>query len=546
MERKAWPEACKAYAYGMMLIDRLYYRQVLAKFKFSWLRQANDLVENAAYALAKIGRLADAVLTLEQGRTRTLDEALSRQEVVAKAVSTVDLDAYKAVSQRIVDLEAELRLTDQPGGRDKVFITAELRQTHDLLQAIVARVHNNVPNLMPQELSLSEITALADTLYQPLVYLITTSQGSLALIVLLSRQAATAAVTAVWLDDFDRSDLANILYDHENTHRYLHGTVFGHLALLRSVLDSIWTTLDQKLMAKLISHLHLLDGRRAMLIPTGTLALLPLHAVALDAMTFQYIPSARALYTVLNDKDHISRPLTFLGIGNPLNRRQQSLAFARIEVEKVATLFDEAKLHYLIYCEEEATRQHLVTYLPGTTHLHFSCHGRFDVYDPLRSALYLAGDDTLTLHNLLDGSLDVSAVRLAVLSACQTGITDFQSVPDEAIGFPAGFLQAGIPGVVSTLWSVDELSTALLMNEFYRQHLKAEREPADALRQAQLWLREATAEEMKLAGYYEQLYIDAGRRDREAFQWMNYYRANPTVKPFAHPYYWAGFVFSGV
>ena len=77
----------------------------------------------------------------------------------------------------------------------------------------------------------------------------------------------------------------------------------------------------------------------------------------------------------------------------------------------------------------------------------------------------------MTLRDLLDSDLDLSASRLAVLSACQTGIIDFRRIPDEAIGFPAGLLQAGVPGVVSTLWLVDDISTALLLARFYRHHL---------------------------------------------------------------------------
>jgi CHAT domain-containing protein len=184
--------------------------------------------------------------------------------------------------------------------------------------------------------------------------------------------------------------------------------------------------------------------------------------------------------------------------------------------------------------------------LPGATHLHFACHATFDVASALDSALFLSGNDTLTLRDLLDGGLDLSAARLAVLSACQTGITDFFKVPEEMVGFPAGFLQAGVPGVVSALWPVADISTALLLTRFYHYHLKDGRDPAMALYLAQGWLRAVTAQEMGLADYYQRLYQESGQKDQDAFRAMRYYRANPSVKPFAHPYYWAGFVFSGV
>lgn len=85
------------------------------------------------------------------------------------------------------------------------------------------------------------------------------------------------------------------------------------------------------------------------------------------------------------------------------------------------------------------------------THLHPACHGSFDLDEPLDSGLWLSGGKRLTLRDLLDGDLDLSSLRLAVLSACQTGMVEFARVPDEAVELPAGFHQAGVPAVISTL-----------------------------------------------------------------------------------------------
>ena len=72
-------------------------------------------------------------------------------------------------------------------------------------------------------------------------------------------------------------------------------------------------------------------------------------------------------------------------------------------------------------------------------------------------------------------------------------------MPDEVIGFPTGFLMAGVPAVIGTLWPVNDISTALLMSKFYEYYLKGPADPtagsahpAVALCQAPLWLRDAT------------------------------------------------------
>jgi CHAT domain-containing protein len=107
-------------------------------------------------------------------------------------------------------------------------------------------------------------------------------------------------------------------------------------------------------------------------------------------------------------------------------------------------------------------------------------------------------------------------------------------------------LQAGVPAVVGTLWPVADISTALLLARFYRYHLQDGLDAAMALHQAQAWLRDSTAAEMNLADWSERCYEASGRTNGDALWWMRYGQANPGEKPFAHPYYWAAFAFSGV
>ena len=133
-----------------------------------------------------------------------------------------------------------------------------------------------------------------------------------------------------------------------------------------------------------------------------------------------------------------------------------------------------------------------------------------------------------------------------MLSACQTGITEFARVPDEAIGLPAGFLLAGVPGVVATLWPVDDVSTALLMAEFYRLLIAERLAPARALRRARVHLRDSTPAQLDLAGWFERRYEASGGTDTDAFHAASYFRAHGDADPpFADPYYWAGFTYTG-
>jgi len=178
------------------------------------------------------------------------------------------------------------------------------------------------------------------------------------------------------------------------------------------------------------------------------------------------------------------------------------LTYARSELSSILNLLP-AGAGAPIY-EQQATREALWAALPGTTMAHFACHGQFGLDDTLDSALLLAQESRLTLRDLVTG--DTSALgnlRLVVLSACQTAITDFGRLPDESIGLPGGFLQAGVPAVIGTLWSINDLSTALLIHRFYELHLRGDaaagltpQPPVRALRLAQQWLRDLTYKEM--------------------------------------------------
>jgi CHAT domain-containing protein len=167
----------------------------------------------------------------------------------------------------------------------------------------------------------------------------------------------------------------------------------------------------------------------------------------------------------------------------------------------------------------------------------------------------LSGGDRLTLRDLLDGDIRLRQARLAVLSACETAVTDYQTLPDEVLGLPAGFLQAGVPGVLATLWRVEDLSAALFMIRFYELHLGTGRNrdsqplpPPRALQSAQQWLRDATSGE--LASYFEARLARLGEnpqgRPFTLAGVAQFSLADPQDRPFAgSPENWAPFVFIG-
>ena len=167
------------------------------------------------------------------------------------------------------------------------------------------------------------------------------------------------------------------------------------------------------------------------------------------------------------------------------------LRFSRQEAETIAAL----KPSGLVATELDfaASRSAVLSgRLRDYRYIHFATHGIFDAARPELSGLVLSRLDSgghpqegfLGLRDLYD--LDLAA-DLVVLSGCQTALG--KEIRGEGLlGLTRGFLYAGAPRVVASLWWIDDRATASLMERFYRGLWVEGLRPAAALRQARLAL----------------------------------------------------------
>jgi CHAT domain-containing protein len=234
------------------------------------------------------------------------------------------------------------------------------------------------------------------------------------------------------------------------------------------------------------------------LVPTGWLGLFPLHAAwtsdtttptgrryALDELRLTYAPNARALQEARRIGAQVA-PTDLLAVEEPRPVHADPLPDVALEVAAACAAFDSPRVRRLEH--ENASLDAVVQALDEASVLHFACHAYARPEEPLDSALIMADDTPLTLRTLLAQRLNA---RLAVLSACETAQTG-RELPDEVVGLPAGLLQAGVAAVIASLWTVPDQATMLLMIEFYERWRRRDEGLAEALRQAQRWLRDAT------------------------------------------------------
>ena len=205
----------------------------------------------------------------------------------------------------------------------------------------------------------------------------------------------------------------------------------------------------------------------------------------IDRYALVYLSSASIttfLYT-LPPRDMESKEKA-IAVGNPeLGEMNYDLPLAEMEAGSLRWTFPDLDLLIRERAKESLLKENIGRYRV----IHIASHGEFNELNPLFSSLKLAGDQKE------DGSLEVNEVfplpikaDLVSLSACQSGLGEITS-GDELIGLNRAFFYSGARSVISSLWRVDDLSTALVMKHFYRLYHKENK--AESLRRAQLTVR---------------------------------------------------------
>ncbi|NEQ36525.1 MAG: CHAT domain-containing protein [Okeania sp. SIO3I5] len=176
------------------------------------------------------------------------------------------------------------------------------------------------------------------------------------------------------------------------------------------------------------------------------------------------------------------------------------LHFTPEECRKLAELYKVPPERHLK--EEKATIANYLKLAQQVNVLHSSHHASSNLSNALESGLRLS-DGTLDLANLYIQSFP--QLSEVFLSCCETNFT-LSEITDDVLTLAGGFLTAGARSVVSTLWSVQDDSTAEFCELYYQFRNQGETSP-EALRKAQFELRK--------------------------------------IPRFNHPYYWAAFVSQG-
>ncbi len=233
----------------------------------------------------------------------------------------------------------------------------------------------------------------------------------------------------------------------------------------------------------------LVDQNGAYLSQTLTVSVAPSAAVYLALKTGAHFETATKpflgiAYSPPESKGTLVATSNTRGVFDLRGPHLSPLPFAR---EEIVTAADTLGTGAVVLNGDDASESKLKALpLQDFKVIHLAAHAVGNEVEPDRAGLVLSAG-----NGSEDGLWQAREIRrtrlnadVIVLSACETGVGHLQG-EEGVMNLARAFFTAGAKSVVASLWSVEDRSTATLMDSFY-QHLASGMTVSDALRQAQL------------------------------------------------------------
>ena len=425
-----------------------------------------------------------AFFTSERGRARSFLDALSTGQVHLRDEEGARLLAQEqetyARLQAARDALAKAYTSPSPDTALIARLKAEVQaaeQAHEQALAAIEARRDQLAALVPGRstvLSLRAVQALLDRDTTLVSYYMIGEEGTLAFVI--THDSFTVVELPEATPEKVREQLVHLLQwpNIDNPHP---------LPLQR---------LYAWLVAPLTPHLH---TSRVGIVPHLLLHYVPFAALSArgdhyfgDDYTLFLLPSASAYRFIQANAEEVQRRKAHgaLVLGNPATGDPDlpPLVHAEAEARAVAKL-----LGVTAHIGPDAQERLLWEQAGAARVVHLAAHGGYNPFNPLYSLIALAPggkyDGRLEVHEIF--GLDLRGADLVVLSACQTNVGDV-SEGDEVVSMTRAFFFAGTPTVISSLWSVDDEATRVLMEAFYK-HWREGMSKAEALQAAQAEVR---------------------------------------------------------
>jgi CHAT domain-containing protein len=578
-----WQKAIEAYETAMEAAETSRSWSVDDTERQRVLQSALSVYENAIQCAVNLKNYKQAIEYTERVRSRQLVELMASKDLYHDAQVPTEiqqyLDEYQQLNQIIQNL--------QEGGGEERQLAAASRSIADL-QRDTQEI--NIVNLKKQELY-NKIRA-----YDPVL----AGQISIAPINHSEIQQLILDTHTAFLTFYSTNDDTHIFIlkkDQEPELFTCKGQGWNELqqwlvenwskpyrsnsSAWQIQMPTVLAEISHRLQLQNLIADHLTGIQEIVIVPHLLLHQIPFAALPInesqklfgEQFTLRFIPSCQILQYCQQ-----RHPITTSTQGI-VEDADGSLMGARYEGQKIAEIYNVLDADRL-RGKTQATVANYRQLLGRVNRLHSSHHASSRLDNPLESALILA-DGKITLGNLLMGAR-YPQLDEVFLSACETHLGTF-TFTDDVATLTTGFLCIGARSVLSTLWKVSDLVTALF-DIFYHQERREGYGRSTSLKRAQVRLQNMTGKEFEqnyakeLNDFYDsqlpptlQKEIDrvtaklkAINMDKEEELWdkvnaellalvrfqqgwstyiKDYCKAD---QPFADPYYWAGFICQGM
>jgi CHAT domain-containing protein/tetratricopeptide (TPR) repeat protein len=517
------------------------------EFKTTFLRDKIEIYEDAIQACLNEDNEAfieEAFHLVESSKSRALADLITRyvNQSDTRTERGINTESRKQLAKLIQDLNwysSHAGLEEDKGDQRKADVAERYRREVQRCEKQIARLFRR---LEVESSAFAEIQSTNSTNLNDLRQTLTAGECAIEYFITgdeISAFVATPERIKIARNIASKAEVEKAVTGFRfQIEKFNYGQAYvnAYFGQLKRTTDGYLAKLYQLIFAPLEQFL---SSEKIIIIPHGLLHYTPFHALRsgekylIDLYEISYAPSASVLklcrnrHQKLNDKSIVKTANSIQQAGilpnkvaNSLNKETEfasrsinkkslksdiSMLALGVAEQGTPSIEDEISTLGSIFPDclrltgDQATHENLKRFAPQARFLHLASHGFFRRDNPMFSFLKLV-DANLHFYNLLD--LELKA-ELVTLSACHTGVNAIFP-GDELQGLMRGFLYAGTPSMVVSLWAVNDRSTTELMREMYG-NLKAGESKSKALRKAQLAIKEA----------------------------------------YGHPYYWAPFILMG-
>ncbi|MCW5316345.1 CHAT domain-containing protein [Nostoc sp. KVJ3] len=564
-----WTEAIEGYDFAIKAIEqiRAWSRSEIRRQQI--LQGTIEVYEKIVQACINAGQIDKAFEYSERSRSKRLVDLmasynLSQGEEIPPKVQEL-LQQYEELQQQI-DQERQSHKSEDNRSDTRAAWEA-YNEAIALLETQKQQVWENLRREDPvlageiqvNPLSLSEIQQLIDQPNTTILSFYTTNSDT-HIFVVQQNKITLHTCTGQGLETLQGWISQNWLLPYMNDYKKWE-----------TQINSILRELAERLQISELISQHLQGIEELILVPHLLLHQIPFAALPTgeyqeylgDKFLIRYTQSCQIL-EFCQQRDNVGKFNEISLQYGTVEDAEDNLPCARFEGEKLAQMYNIPSENRLIG-SSQATSNNYRQLAQQVQVLHSCHHAQSRLDNPLESQLKLAHGNSITLGQLMTSGWRLPQLIEVFLSCCETNL-GIPSLTDDILTLSTGFLCAGARSVVSTLWSVNDLATALFSIFYYQQRQEGRNRP-EALQQAQIQLREFTKVDLNKVFHEVEAREKELIRNRKKYpsgsieheQWKGEYnmyaKLNSRIQeienstqqfPFSDPRYWAAFICHGL